>query len=122
MKIRIKGNTLRLRLTKSEIEKLGHTGKVAESTNFNINTLHYELILNENLTEIEAHFKDNTISIQLPKTCVDLLCHTDTVGCDNNMQLHHGETLYILVEKDFKCIDRTDEDQSDNYEHPTQSC
>ena len=26
--------------------------------------------------------------------------------------------LYILIEKDFKCLDNTIEDQSDNYPNP----
>ena len=122
MKIRIKGNSIRLRLTKSEIEKLGSLGKVQESTCFNSDYLHYELILNENIKEITANFAANTICVAIPKQNVNTLCNTDIVGCENHMQLANGEQLHILVEKDFKCIDKTDEDQSDNYEHPTQIC
>ena len=31
-------------------------------------------------------------------------------------------TVSILLEKDFACLDNTDEDQSDNYPNPNKTC
>jgi hypothetical protein len=45
------------------------------------------------------------------------------VGFSGEKPLTGQENLFLLVEKDFKCIDaEVIEDQSDNYEHPTNSC
>jgi hypothetical protein len=41
---------------------------------------------------------------------------------DANVPLDGQESLYLLVEKDFKCLDNVAEDQSDNYENPSKTC
>ncbi len=122
MKIRIKGNSIRLRLTKSDIELLGTKGIVEEKTNFPGSVLTYQLINDNGISETEAHFGSNTISVLFPAPLSNLLCNTDAVSYENHQSLSNGQKLYILVEKDFKCLDNTLEDQSDNYEHPTKSC
>jgi hypothetical protein len=38
---------------------------------------------------------------------------TDRVGYESN----HNQ-MYLLIEKDFKCLDNVAEDQSDNYPNP----
>ena len=38
---------------------------------------------------------------------------TDRVGFENK-----ANNFYLLVEKDFKCLDNVEEDQSDNYPNP----
>ena len=43
---------------------------------------------------------------------------TEKVGFDTWMDVDNGEKLYLLLEKDFKCLDETVEDQSDNFENP----
>jgi hypothetical protein len=43
---------------------------------------------------------------------------TERVGYENNITLRGGEKLYLLIEKDFKCLDNTNEDQSDMYDNP----
>ena len=40
------------------------------------------------------------------------------VGLENEMEIAPGKILYLLLEKDFKCLDNTTEDQSDNYPNP----
>ena len=43
MKLRIKGNTIRFRLTKSEVEYFGNTLFIEEQTSFPNNALSYSL-------------------------------------------------------------------------------
>jgi hypothetical protein len=38
------------------------------------------------------------------------------------MPLGNGQSLKLLLEKDFVCLDHTDEDQSDNYPNPNKTC
>ena len=44
------------------------------------------------------------------------------VGFNATKQVSDAESLYILVEKDFKCLDEATEDQQDNYENPNKTC
>ena len=38
------------------------------------------------------------------------------------LAVNHSEFLYLLLEKDFKCIDVTLEDQSDYFDNPEKTC
>lgn len=112
MKIRIKGNSLRYRLTKSDIAGLAETGYLQEQTNFPGRSFVY-LIKATDGDALAAEFVDNAITLFIPKPMVAELIHTDKVGFDNK-----SSPLYLLVEKDFTCLDNVEEDQSDNYPNP----
>jgi len=40
------------------------------------------------------------------------------VGFNAKMPVAENGSLYLLLEKDFVCLDETTEDQNDNYENP----
>lgn len=117
MKIRIRGNSVRLRLTKSEVDKFAADGYIEEQTQFGASTLTYALkrVSSEKMT---ATFLDNTIILMLPEAQAEAWCTSEKVGYDALMSVGEGNELYLLLEKDYKCLDNTDEDQSDNYENP----
>lgn len=118
MKIRIKGNSIRYRLTKSEVEKFCKTGYFEEQTPFGNQTLTYALRAKEGIVKLEADFKDDTITIFLPAREKEVWDHSDRVGYQNTVSLGQGKELFLLLEKDFVCLDETIEDQSDNYPNP----
>lgn len=112
MKIRIKGNSLRYRLTKSEVARLWKEGFLQEHTAFANSTLAcaIETVNNDRLS---ADFNNNKIVLYVPKAMIDELHNTDKVGFDDK-----SGAIWLLVEKDFACIDNTEEDQGDNYPNP----
>lgn len=112
MKIRIKGNSLRYRLTKTDVTRFISEGYVEETTNFGGRVLTYALQRSTG-TELNASFNNNKITMLMPAEMANQWQHTDIVGFENNTA-----TLYLLVEKDFACIDNVQEDQSDNYPNP----
>ncbi|QES88386.1 DUF7009 family protein [Rhizosphaericola mali] len=116
MKIRIKGNTLRLRLAQSEVEKLAKEGSVKEETAFFNKTLSYAVI-SADVEKLETNFDGDQISIFIPKDKATALFETKKVGFEE-----HSGPVAILIEKDFVCIDNTSEDQSDNYPNPKMQC
>ncbi|ASU35001.1 hypothetical protein MuYL_3116 [Mucilaginibacter xinganensis] len=83
-----------------------------DSVNFGLQKLIYDLQVVDD-TRLSATFNNNTITLFVPKKMISELEHTDRVGFDNT----DGE-LYLLVEKDFTCLDNVAEDQSDNYPNP----
>jgi hypothetical protein len=58
----------------------------------------------------------------VPETMIKDWELNSLVGFDAMMQLPDGNNLYLLLEKDFVCIDAATEDQSDNYENPNKNC
>lgn len=112
MKIRIKGNSLRYRLTKSDIATLAAEGYLLEQTNFVDQLFGYALKITEN-TALTAVFLNNIITLFMPKSMLTEMINTEKVGfADKN------GALQLLVEKDFTCLDNVEEDQSDNFPNP----
>lgn len=122
MKIRIKGNSIRLRLSKSEVTKLDSAGYLEEKTSFATNTFIYALKADANVTELSAAFDGSKMTVIIPLDMIKDWPANDTIGFKNTLQLTATDSLFILVEKDFICLDETSEDQSDNYENPNKTC
>jgi len=118
MKIRIKGNSVRFRLTKSEVEAFSEKGSCSETTEFASKTLTYTLVAKANVTELEADFKEDTITIYFPESEQSTWAKSNRVGYANTADWNDTKELSLLVEKDFTCLDNTVEDQSDNYPNP----
>lgn len=112
MKIRIKGNSLRYRLTQGDMYRLSHEGYLEERTNFGRREFVY-VIQKTNENKLSAFFDDNVICLQVPGNMIEELNKTDKVGFEGKQGV-----LLLLVEKDFTCLDNADEDQSDNYPNP----
>lgn len=121
MKLRIKGNSLRIRLTKTEVSKLSDTGYLEEQTSFPGNRLIYALQRTE-ADELSATFEADKITMFIPALFTKDWPANNIIGLDAKMPLPGDDSLYLLVEKDFVCLDHTTEDQSDNYENPNKTC
>lgn len=122
MKLRIKGNSIRIRLTKSEVDYFGSTGYLEEKIEFGNSELIYAIKSNVNTNEITANFEGNTITVSIPENLKKEWVETDRIGLENKLDIGMGKQLFLLVEKDFVCLDNTFEDQSDNYPNPNATC
>jgi hypothetical protein len=117
MKLRIKGNTLRFRLTKSEVEYFAEENLLEEKTEFGNNTLTYSL-KTINAETLSADFSNNRITLFIPQHLAKEWITTEKVGLQGEMETGNAKKLFLLLEKDYKCLDVVAEDQSDNYENP----
>lgn len=118
MKIRIKGNSVRLRLTKSEVVAFAEHGVVKESTAFGENLFTYALKAKNGISQLEADYSHNTITIYFPEENQKAWALNSIVGYSNSIDWNEKGALSLLVEKDFTCLDNTIEDQSDNFPNP----
>ena len=121
MKIRIKGNSIRIRLSRTEVDTFGTAGYLQEQTQVGNGTFTYALQSKDGISALEAAYDNNTMTIFVPAAIPPVWAKDETVGYDNNMDTGNGK-LFILLEKDFKCIDNTSEDQSDNFDNPNMTC
>jgi len=127
VKLRIRDNTVRLRLTRGEVDCLRTQGIVASATGFpGGREFQYRVESSPAIVNPAAFFSDNTISVRLPETAVLAWATSDQVSLPGEQVLDDGTKLDILVEKDFACLaPREGEDESDMYPHPnagTESC
>jgi hypothetical protein len=112
MKIRIKSNSLRYRLTRSDVAQLISERHLEDKVNFGNRALVYALKLDAD-ERLSASFSDDTITLCMSENMINELENTEKVGFEED-----AGGLHLLVEKDFTCLDNVDEDQSDNYPNP----
>ena len=121
MKLRIFGNSIRLRLSQTEVERLHTTGKVEECVSFGKSALTYTLE-SSGISEITASFENNRLVVSVPAGAARQWAASDEISLKAEKPLNPGESLKILIEKDFKCLTPRDEDESDNFPNPNKSC
>jgi len=112
MKIRIKTNSVRYRLNRTDVQQLASTGYLEDKVAFWQQTLVYA-IQAADTEELSSSFKNNVITLYVPQTMIDELESTERVGFENN-----NGPVHLLVEKDFTCLENVAEDQGDNYPNP----
>ncbi|MDX1517551.1 MAG: hypothetical protein R3288_11965 [Woeseiaceae bacterium] len=120
MKLRIRDNSVRLRLTQSEVTALQSDGWVDARTAFpGGRELGYRVESSPASVKPEAFFSESVVTVRLPESDVLAWATSAQVSITAEQQLDSGELLSVLVEKDFACLaPRDDEDESDMFPHP----
>lgn len=122
MKLRIRGDSLRFRLTQGEVASLLAGSKVSELVHFSggaDGTLTYSLKSSAECTQPAARFAGGEIHVDLPCAAVAHWAAGDDVGIEAAQSVGDGKHLRIIVEKDFRCLQpRPEEDERDHFPHP----
>ena len=120
MKLRVRDNSIRLRLTQAEVELVRADGLVrgrvplAGSNNFE-----YVLESSPATVKSEAHISNNVLTVRVPEAEILSWSDSDEVSISATQLVDGGDELTILVEKDFACLaPRDGEDETDMYPHP----
>lgn len=121
MKLRIRENTIRLRLKQSEVERLAAGEAIVEHSRFPTSVLTYCLRTAKD-SEVSADFESGTLTVYLPPAEVAAWAGSDQISIFAEQRLEDSTALSLLIEKDFKCLSpghgRVDEDDVDTYPHP----
>jgi hypothetical protein len=120
VKLRIRDNSIRLRLTQTETVTLKDAGIVAARTRFpGGRSLEYAVESSPASVTPAVHFSENRLVVRLPETVVLAWAASDQVSMHGEQRLEDGDVVSILVEKDFQCLaPREGEDESDMFPHP----
>jgi len=119
MKLRIRGNSVRIRLMRSEVERLGAGQRVEQTTYFSPSAKLVSAIqVGIDIAQAIAQFDGNEIRISLPAAQVAAWCKSDQVAIETDQQISGDRMLTILVEKDFQCLHTTREECADAYPNP----
>jgi hypothetical protein len=124
MKIRLQGNSIRYRLREPELEHFKEYGIVTETIQLGEapgDQLRFTLVRSSN-SDITIQHVERTTTIHVPQPLSDRWTDSDLVGFDAIIPIGNGDTLTVLVEKDFKCLDGTDEDNVGAYPNPAKQC
>ncbi|GIV62251.1 MAG: hypothetical protein KatS3mg044_1117 [Rhodothermaceae bacterium] len=104
MKLRIQGNSLRLRLAASEVEALRTGGRVEETMRLGPDRLfRYILTTEAEASSFAVRFDGRTLMVILPAAEASGWIETDRVGLEAAIPVGAGEVLRVLVERDLPC-------------------
>lgn len=116
MKLRTTHNSIRIRIRKSELSTLEQEYRVTESIQFpNLIVFSFALVINNDQSSLHADLKDNNLTISIPEATAKNWINTNEVGLETHLELPDNEQLHLLIEKDFPCLDRSNEDKSDTF-------
>jgi hypothetical protein len=118
MKLRIQGNSLRLRLTQTEVARVRDGGPVESVIQFEPGcSLVYLLEGSPSAETMSAAFDGHAIRVTIPMSQMAEWVDSDQVG----VQAWLPTGLQLLVEKDFQCLHRSVEQEPDAYPNPLMS-
>lgn len=122
MKLRIKNDSIRLRLAQDEVEKFAAEGRVEDRIRFGPSDgqcLSYTLSRDAAVSVLGAHLSTNCIDVRLPASDADEWTSSKKVGFEVEQDIGGGRTLTIIVEKDFQRLKpRSAEDVEGKFPHP----
>lgn len=124
MKLRIRADSIRLRLTQSEVNQVAAGKVIQETTRFlNGTRFYYIFEPSDKIQVIQATMVENRMIVQVPEDAAKKWAMSDTVALKFEQAIPDdaNEKLYILIEKDFQCLkvrENEDEDESDMFANP----
>lgn len=128
MKLRILGDSLRLRLSQGEVAAFAKDGRIAETVRFGPSgRVIYALEHAEDVATMHASFEGTvehaSVVVRLPSTVARAWAGGEEISLRADQGLDGDDVLSLLVEKDFKCVvPRPGEEQYDGFPHPTGKC
>lgn len=119
MKLRIHGDSLRLRLSRSDVERFRQTGVCSESLQFSPGSqLTYTLETSSGLT-VDVEYRQDCIRVLLPLKTAKEWADSDRISLSLDPSARGGPS--VLIEKDFQCLHhdrRNPADADDAFPNP----
>jgi len=121
MKLRLNGNSMRLRLSRSEVANFEATGHIEDAVEFGpLSKFTYAMTAVEDLT-INSTYSVSGVQVRVPRHLARDWTSTERVAISGKQALENNKTLEILIEKDFQCIHKSSEANADAYPNPLAS-
>jgi hypothetical protein len=119
MKLRIRGNSVRIRVSQSELEQLAESGSAEDAAQFAPGAVLRYRLESSPSGALRADFSDSVVRVTIPRTQIQAWLAPDEVSIHGEQPSGNGVALKILVEKDYVCLaPRPDEDDSDLFVNP----
>ncbi len=123
MKLRIRENSIRLRLLRGEVAEFAANKILRETIDFGTSQLTYVLQSADAGNDFSARLDTNEIVVSVPAKAARKWAETDLISLSGEQKIADDAYLKILVEKDFVCLERlADEDNRDAYPNLSHEC
>jgi hypothetical protein len=122
MKLRIKGNSLRLRVSPSEMEQLLQSGRVEETIYFAAEEgarLTYALEQSAQAETMTVRYRPQEVTVLVSSSEARNWAEGNDVGLYGAAGSGHVP-LELAIEKDFACLDKAEAENADTFPNPRQ--
>ena len=114
---------MRLRVSRSEVARLLAGDCLEETIHFEREArakFTYVLQQEPSLSRPTVHYTENRVAILIPADQTNAWGTTDQIGIAEDINLGYLGSLAILIEKDFACLDRGEEENQDTFPNPNE--
>lgn len=118
MKLRISGNSIRLRLLRSEVKTIGAGRPIEVQTALLPSPLAYRLETTAGALKPTVRFANNVVLVVIPWSLATAWASGDEVGIEATIDGAEGSTIRLLIEKDFRCLHGEEANGPDCYPNP----
>ena len=121
MKLRIKGNSLRFRVTRSELDTFPKDGRIQETVCLGPHEqshLSYALEHNDRTESVTVRYDPPALTAALPTSDAEQWAGSDQVGIYATLDFGPRGTLDLIIEKDFACLHGSDQENRDAFPNP----
>ena len=121
MKLRLKGSTLRLRVTRSELVRLQAGQRIEETVlfpNSSDASLRYTLEVGSHSQPVQVAMLSYQIVVSISEDQLTSWSGEHQVGIYASLPVSEETNLEVAIEKDFACLDLSDRDNQDTFANP----
>jgi hypothetical protein len=121
MKLRLKGNSVRLRVTRSELARLQAGERIQETVHFPSGStpkFAYALEIGSHSLPVTVTFMDEQIVVSVSQDQLASWSGEHQVGVYASLPVDETTVLEVAIEKDFACLDLSDADNIDTFANP----
>ena len=121
MKLRVKGNSLRLRVSRSELARFQAGVRIEETIHFTAAPeakLTYALESALQPFPVRVRYGFHEVTVILSEDQARVWGAENEVGVYTSVDIGSAGSLDVLVEKDFACLDRSDAENEDTFANP----
>lgn len=119
MKLRIRGNSLRIRLTQPEVRQL--SGGTAVEDHCMLSPVSRLSVAAEpwHLDVFSVAFADDKLTVHIPQNAITGWAQSNQEGLYSSLENGTSDGLRIAIEKDYSCLSpRADESESEQFPNP----
>ena len=113
MKLRFHNDSLRLRLSQSEVARLKETGRVENTVTFAPGQALAYSIEAGAAAAVTATFEQGRVRVVVPAAVARQWIDSDQTGVEGG-----GSGLQILIEKDYQCLHKPTPEDADAFPNP----
>ena len=121
MKLRINGNSLRLRVSRSELSRFQLGERIEETIHFAPAPeakLTYALEFALQSEPANVRYESNVVTVVLSEARARTWGLNGEVGVYETLGIESAGSLDVIVEKDFACADGSEAENSDTFPNP----